>query len=206
MARIRVERQRRQEQNPSERSMRVCCARSFHEIPIASRVLCAHACRFIARVRECKPHNHHIEFISTTSFTRTIVVTEVAIILFESIKECGLSRSSTRAAGGVGTWGLQMGRRRPADRTGRGRLAVRFRQHRAFGAYAPSQAAADGASIPSTSDRRHRSAKHAVACIGAPRDCSQCSAAIGTTASRINARGQEDFRAIDRGSRGRKAY
>src|SRR6185369_8835248 len=65
-----------------------------------------------------------------------------------------------------------MRRRGRASRTGRRRLAIRFRQHRAFGAYTPSRKAADGdqGSIPLAPDRRHPSAKDAAACTGAPSD------------------------------------
>lgn len=37
---------------------------------MASHRLCAHACTLTTRVRGCKPHNDHIEFTTTTSFTR----------------------------------------------------------------------------------------------------------------------------------------
>src|SRR5262245_854370 len=65
-----------------------------------------------------------------------------------------------------------MGRRGRACRTGRRRLSVRFRQHRASGAYTPLRTAADGDQdlIPLTPDRRHTSAKDAAASIGAPSD------------------------------------
>src|SRR5437879_741850 len=131
---------------------------------MASHSVCVHARRRITHVRECKPHNHHIQIITTTSFIRYYRSDLVCNHKSANLPKNSVCCVRVPALRGERAWGLHMGRRRRAGRTGRRHL-TRFRLRAHSAPAGPSRTTA-ASSSPLGFDRERTPAREP----GAPGD------------------------------------